>query len=319
MTEVETPAASAFAGGPNDWNRWGPDDNVGRANLLTPDAVLDAATSIRTGKRFSLALPLCSPEGDPAFPGQPPSEHHMRQDASHYQSGKAIPRVGGMQHTDDVVTLPCHGTTHMDALGHAFADGTLWNGYSASTTVGGLSRASIGHLAEHGFVGRAVLADVARHEGVTYLGSGRQITLAELCATLDAQEAIVRPGDTLIIRTGALGTFYDLGPDAYYEVFDEPGIGWEQPLIDFLVDNDIAGLGSDTLCNERSHSGDHDVALPLHVLLQRDRGIIFHEALWLEDWAADCALDEEHDAFYVAAPLRIAQGSGGPMNPIVIK
>ena len=48
-------------------------------------------------------------------------------------------------------------------------------------------------------------------------------------------------------------------------------------------------------------------------------GVSFHEALWLEDWAADCAQDQVFDAFYVAAPLRIAQGTGSPMNPIVIK
>jgi hypothetical protein len=58
---------------------------------------------------------------------------------------------------------------------------------------------------------------------------------------------------------------------------------------------------------------------PLHVLLQRKLGVSFHEALWLEDWAADCARDEIFDAFYVTAPLRIARGSGAPMNPIVIK
>jgi hypothetical protein len=57
----------------------------------------------------------------------------------------------------------------------------------------------------------------------------------------------------------------------------------------------------------------------MHVLLQRNLGVSFHEALWLEDWAADCAQDQVFDAFYVAAPLRIARGTGSPMNPIVIK
>jgi hypothetical protein len=51
----------------------------------------------------------------------------------------------------------------------------------------------------------------------------------------------------------------------------------------------------------------------------RNLGVSVHEALWLEDWAADCAQDHVFDAFYVAAPLRIARGTGAPMNPIVIK
>jgi hypothetical protein len=73
------------------------------------------------------------------------------------------------------------------------------------------------------------------------------------------------------------------------------------------------------MCNEQAHNAELDVGFPLHVLLQRNLGVSFHEALWLEDWAADCAQDQVFDAFYVAAPLHIAQGSGGPMNPIVIK
>jgi hypothetical protein len=38
----------------------------------------------------------------------------------------------------------------------------------------------------------------------------------------------------------------------------------------------------------------------------------------LEDWAADCAREQIFDAFYVAAPLRIARGTGAPVSPIVI-
>jgi hypothetical protein len=58
---------------------------------------------------------------------------------------------------------------------------------------------------------------------------------------------------------------------------------------------------------------------PLHILLQRNLGITFHEALWLEEWANDCAADRVYSAFYVAAPLNLVRGSGAPMNPIVIK
>jgi hypothetical protein len=73
------------------------------------------------------------------------------------------------------------------------------------------------------------------------------------------------------------------------------------------------------MCNEQARNSELDADFPLHVLPQRNLGVSFHEALWLEDWAADCAQDHVFDAFYVAAPLRIARGTGAPMNPIVIK
>jgi len=74
-----------------------------------------------------------------------------------------------------------------------------------------------------------------------------------------------------------------------------------------VAEHDIAGLGSDTMCNEQAHNAELDADFPLHVLLQRNLGVSFHEALWLEDWAADCARDKIFDAFCVAAPLRIAR------------
>jgi hypothetical protein len=81
----------------------------------------------------------------------------------------------------------------MDALGHAYVDGQLWNGYEADTTTGGLERASVGALARKGIVGRAVLVDVARHEGVEHLDMHRHVTLEDIRATLRQQEtALVR-------------------------------------------------------------------------------------------------------------------------------
>ena len=35
--------------------------------------------------------------------------------------------------------------------------------------------------------------------------------------------------------------------------------------------------------------------------------------------AADCAEDGRYAFLYVAAPLKVAKGSGSPVNPVVIK
>jgi kynurenine formamidase len=317
---VDRPTADGvFESSRREWGRWGEDDEIGRANLLNAQMVVEAAALIRSGKRFSLALPLCSPGGDPCLPGRMNAVHYMTQDASDYAVGRVDHLQGGMQYADDSLIVACHGTTHMDALGHAFHDNTLWNGYDAGTTTGGLTRAGIGALAQRGVVGRAVLVDIPRHEEVEHLAMHRRISLDDIRGTLDAQRTAIRPGDTLILRTGIFKVFYEHGPQQFYAEFDEPGVTYEPELIDFLAEHDIAGLGTDTICNEQQHSADLEAAFPLHVLLQRNLGIIFHEALWLESWAEDCAQDGDFDAFYVAAPLNVVHGSGAPMNPIVIK
>jgi kynurenine formamidase len=316
---TDTTQHPLYGTAPREWGRWGPDDEIGRANLLDQQRTLAAAHCIRTGRRFSLALPLFHPGGDPGLEGRVSPRHTMTVDESHYRDGSVQPSAGGARFSDDEMTMACHGTTHMDALGHAYTDGQLWNGYPAESNIGGLSRAGVEALAVEGVVGRAVLVDIARHEGVEHLPMGYEITVPALTAALEAQETTVMPGDVLLIRTGILTVFYDQGPEAYYTEFDEPGLTYSPELLAFVQEHDIAGLGSDTLCNEQKYCGGIDAEFPLHIFLLRNLGISFHEALWLEEWAADCAADRRFEAFYVAAPLRLVGATGAPMNPIVIK
>ena len=39
-----------------NWGRWGPEDEIGTLNFVTPEAVVAAAGLIRRGRSFSLAL-----------------------------------------------------------------------------------------------------------------------------------------------------------------------------------------------------------------------------------------------------------------------
>src|SRR5829696_2881644 len=45
------------------WGDYGPDDQLGRANLLTPQRVLRATSEVREGRTFCLSLPLSYPGG----------------------------------------------------------------------------------------------------------------------------------------------------------------------------------------------------------------------------------------------------------------
>jgi kynurenine formamidase len=310
--------SDTYANSPNEWLRWGPRDEIGRANLLDAERVLNAAKAIRTGRRYSLALPLCSPDGDPCFPGRAPATHTMVRHEGHYASGDASPHRGGMQYTDDRLELACHGRTHMDALGHAYADSTIWNGHPAQSSPEGLPIADIAALAGKGVVGRAVLVDVARRTQRGHLGMHQSVSTDDILEALDSQGTVPQPGDIVILRTGIFQLFYE-DAKRFYAEFDEPGLEYSPDVVQLFTEWQIAGLGSDTLCNERVHSATIEADFALHVVLQRNLGITFHEALWLEDWAQDCDADRHYEAFYVAAPLRLVGGSGAPMNPIVIK
>ena len=42
----------------SNWGEFGPDDQKGRLNLLTPERVVRAVREVKTGERFCLSLPL---------------------------------------------------------------------------------------------------------------------------------------------------------------------------------------------------------------------------------------------------------------------
>jgi hypothetical protein len=50
----------------NNWGRWGPKDQIGALNLMTPTRILEAVRLVRRGQLYNLAVPL---ERDgPQFP-----------------------------------------------------------------------------------------------------------------------------------------------------------------------------------------------------------------------------------------------------------
>src|SRR3546814_13301791 len=59
----------------SNWGDFGPDDQRGRLNLLTPERVVAAAREVREGLRFCLSLPLDLPGGRDLNPRRFPPRH----------------------------------------------------------------------------------------------------------------------------------------------------------------------------------------------------------------------------------------------------
>lgn len=307
-------------GAPSNWGRWGTDDECGAINHLTSTEVLRGVRAVETGETFTLGVPLGRGEGDPVSPSRTQTAHYMTRDKGHFESGKVQrPDYAGLESADDVLHMCVQGTTHVDALGHAWYNDTLYNGVDADTTMGGLDHGSIVPIAEHGIVGRGVLLDVARYQGVDHLERGQRITLDDLLDCAEHQSVEIEPRDVLVIRTGWLERFYEEGPDAIFEDFNEPGLTYSAELCDWFYEMEIPLFATDTIANEQTHSETTGTQIPLHGALLRDQGVVFNEIVLLEDLADDCAGDGSYDFLYVAAPLKIVRATGSPVNPIAIK
>ena len=304
---------------PRNWGRWGADDEVGALNLLTAESVFRGLGSIRTGEVFTLGAPMCGDEGEPITPERTRALRINTRDRASYTSGRYEPLPGGLQWADDVVTMYLQGTTHIDAVGHAWYGDQIWNGYSADETIDRLTRASILPIAERGIVGRAVLVDLARYRGKAHLARGEAFTLDDVLAATESQGATIEKGDILLLRTGWVGAFYHDREAFLEQPYYEPGLLYESRIPEWFHAMEIPVFGTDTLANELQPQPDSGLMSLLHASLMRNLGVIFNEILLLDDLAAACARDGEWSFLYVAAPLKVVGGSGAPVNPIAIR
>jgi len=304
---------------PSNWGKWGADDEVGALNYLGPQEVLTALRTVRSGKVFTLQVPMGAPEGDPVWPGRRGSERYQIMDEGHWACGKGPHYPGESHYADDMMSMYLQGSTQYDALGHVWFGGQLYNGFDAKTTIGGMTKASVYPIADRGIVGRGVLIDMARFRGKPALDKGETFNHEDLLAAAAAQGVTIEKRDILVIRTGFVEQFYTLGKEAFYENFIEPGLTYSPELVSWFQDMEIPNLVTDTIANEVTVDPVSGVALPLHSALMRNLGVAFTELCDLSLLAEDSVEDGQWSFAYIAAPLKVVNGAGSPCNPVAIK
>lgn len=318
--EKQVPTVAALLkDSPRNWGRWGAEDEVGALNYLTQAEVLRGIQAVRQGKTFTLQVQMGNPKGDPVWPGRNQSQRINVMDHGHFLCGKGPVFPGGLEYADDVMFMYLQGSTQYDALGHVWCDDKLYNGFDANTTIGGMSKASVLPLGERGIVGRGVLIDIARYRGKRSLDPGETFTHEDLLAAASAQGVEIQKRDIVVIRTGWISAFYEKDRVEFYKNFVEPGLTYSAELVQWFHQMEIPNLVTDTIANEVTVDPVSGCVLPLHVALMSNLGIAFTEIAQLDPLAEDCAEDGQWSFLYVAAPLKVVNGSGAPVNPVVVK
>jgi hypothetical protein len=184
---LSTEQVLAFHQTLSNWGRFGPRDQLGTLNLITPEKRAAAARLVRSGRTVSAARPLPT---EPSAENPNPVAHHM--------IGTATEGWGG-----DYFAIAPHGyaTSHIDALCHIFHDGKLYNGYPIETvTAHGALELGI-HALSAGIVSRGVLLDVPRARDVPYLEAGEPIFPDDLEHAETDAGVRVTPGDILLVAS----------------------------------------------------------------------------------------------------------------------
>ncbi len=294
----------------SNWGRWGPDDQLGTMNLVTPEKVRQAAGLVQEGAQVSCARVLTTQN---AVDVRQPVSHFMAYSGEEYALHEQQP--GELQAASDYIGMVFHGfmITHVDSLSHIFWRGKLYNGRPSHliTTREGATVGSI-ELLKDGVVSRGVLLDIARLRGVDWVEFGDAIWPDELDAAAQACNVQVGPGDILLIRTGDFKRRLVEGPSAL-----ENRTGPQASCLPWFRERDIAMLGSDT-ANDQIPSGYQDMVRPVHQVGIAGMGLWLIDNCNLEELAAACAQRNRWEFMLTINPLRIQYGTGSPVNPVAV-
>lgn len=300
-----------------NWGRWGDDDQLGTLNLITPEKVREAAGLVRSGRVFSLALPLDGSGPMTGAFGRVNPIHVMLQDGGDVISG-AQDHLAVLRYTDDAVYLVLQCATQWDALAHIYHEGQMYNGFGPEAVNStGASKNSI-TAAKDKMVTRGVLLDIARHKGKRWLDVSEPIHDTDLEQCAQAQGVEVGAGDVVLVRTGRMGAVRERGAwgDEYA---GGPASGLAISAANFFCPRDVAAVALDTWGIEVLPNETPDVYQPLHIIMLVNAGIHIGEMFDLDRLAEDCAADGVYEFMFVAPPLTVTGAVGSAINPQAIK
>lgn len=320
------------------WGDWGPDDQLGRLNMIGPEQVRKGIAEVQEGRTFCLSLPLDLPGGSVLNPARHPPVLRpvTRNNAPYfnYNWRDFDPRFPDIA-ADDAVLLYTQYSTQWDSLAHrgssfdVMGDGVeqpvFYNGFRAgedmTMSADHVTRAhklGIETYAAHGLQGRGVLVDLR-----TPYGPGRtEVGYDALMRAMDADDVTIEPGDMLLLWTGldqlilAANGQPDFGLKSACAVLD----GHDKRLLQWITDSGVAAIVSDNLAVEaagKSLPEDYcGSSLPLHEHCLFKLGVPLGELWLLAELAAWLRAHGRSRFLLTAPPLRLTGAVGSPVTAI---
>jgi kynurenine formamidase len=293
----------------HDHSRWGAADQIGAANLLTPEKRLAALRTVTQGRiidvshEIAMNAPFMMPNQTPylmsLWTNWRDSMRRRRKLGATNEVGVNIERM----------EMTAHVGTHIDALGHFSIGDRLYNGLSAEEEVTdwGLNRLGIEQVPP--MVTRGIMLDVAGLDGGTHLEPGRVVSTEDLQRACEAAGVTIEPGDIVMIRTG-WGRLFGIDNARY--VAGEPGI--DVLGAHWLSEQGVVAVGSDNMAVEVLPNPNKAISMPVHQHLLVEAGVYIIENLALEELARE----RLHSFCFVLLATKYRGATGCPVRPIAM-
>lgn len=291
----------------SNWGRWGNDDELGAANLITPAKRKQALALAKEGLTISLAHDVVQEKA---------------ADAPNILE-RALGAVTPTGTTDRYqYTGTYHGVihSHLDAVDcHIMVDGKGYNGRPMEdiTATGGCPKGNILALKD-GVVTRGVLFDATRLPGKAtpqgWLDPGTAVHREDLEALEKLEHVKVSAGDVILLYTGRWKRRAALGPWPNTMGF----AGYHADVAYFLKERGVSFIGGDGPNDVQPSGLTPPIAIPLHRLALVAMGVSIFDNLDYERAVEQARRLNRYEFLFVAAPLRIDKGTGSPLNPLAI-
>ena len=286
-------------------SRWGPEDEIGNANLITAHSVLAAAKLVKTGKTYSLGITI-----DATTPAFPPRSLSLQVVQPGQQEGRVA--YPNMTYNDDLVQTWLGIGPQIDGLGHLGGPGGVYyncNRAEDFADIKGLTKLGIEKIPP--IVARGVVLDMAGHAGVQVMQAGQFFTTADVQAVEKKQGTPIREGDVVLFHTGWTEGMLDADPVAW--VGGEPGMAEE--VADYLASRDVVAAGADTWGLDVVPPQHPERPFQGHVTLLKENGIYILETMNTGPLVRDGAFE----FLFVLGHAKIRGAVQMVINPIAIR
>ncbi|ALX14873.1 polyketide cyclase [Burkholderia cepacia JBK9] len=289
-----------------DWypSVYGANDEIGAANLLTPDVIKQAVGLVKAGKTYPLAVPV-----DKNLPAFRHRSFRLYNVQVGQQAGKSL-GPNKFTFNDELVNAWTGVGTQLNGIGHIGIDNVYYNGNKAAdfVTVDGVKKLGVEKVPP--IVTRGVVLDMTAYYGKPIVPGGTEFTVADIQAVLKKQGLTLRKGDVVLFNTGWLEL---IGKDNKRFLEVEPGIGME--AAQWLADQGIVAFGGDTWASEVYPNPHTQDEFPINQYMLAKRGIYNLELIDSRALVRDKAWEF---LFVLGQPLYVGSTQVN-INPVAIR
>ena len=286
-------------------SKFGPTDQIGNVNHITPEKTLAASKLVTKGKAYRLGI-----ETNKDTPAYPPRTFAI----TIVQPGQIAGTTLGPTRTtynDDVINGWAGVGSQIDGLGHIGIDNLYYNcnrGIDFALT-DGLKKLGIENVPA--IATRGVLLDMSGYFNTDIVKEGTAFNRAEIEGAMKRQGIkSIEKGDVVLFYTGWLKL---LGKDNKRFGAAAPGLGRDG--VRYLASLGVAMVGSDTWSFEVIPFEKDSGVFEVHQILIPRNGIHILENMNTEEMVRDQAWE----FLFTLGPTRITGAVQAIINPIAIK